>query len=92
MEYKSSKRWAILKDGRTLKSLESKGLINKPPTRASPARGKWGSCYCYVEALNEGGLCEDSTTVVKVKKNKRSFRLKYFSGCFLPYVIELVNK
>ncbi len=76
----------IVRDTRTLRMLERRGLIAEPPESHRPTGKKWGGAkgYYYVDEKELG--------IDWIKIGHFEYRRKYFDGCFFPLVLRRVAK
>jgi hypothetical protein len=82
--------YKIVDDARTLRRLERLKLIAEPREALRPSKNgvacRWGKhTYCYVNDV-PGGLTTSGWTDLDGHK----FKLKYFDGCFFPFVVERI--
>lgn len=75
----------VVNDMSILKGMQTKGLIKFHPQTGTKITGLYGgkkfTCH-YVD-----DRCEGVPTIFEYKGKK--YTLKYFSGCFCPYVVRV---
>lgn len=88
--------YEVIRDGTTLRSLKRLGLIalpgeimrphrkGKPATSWGRSRSRYELDFYYVNDV-EGGLTTHTWTFVSKKLGH--CKLKYFDGCFFPFVV-----
>lgn len=75
----------VVRNIRTLKAMEKKGFIKLLPETGTKIKTLSGSIItcCYVHDYADGEFGE-------FVYNKQKYRLKYFDGCFYPFVVAIV--
>lgn len=68
--------YKIVTDGRVLNALKKRGLINE-----------WDKIHKYINEYNMDRLGSENEIIY----NNNKYIIKYFDGCFMPYVIVINN-
>ena len=66
----------IIKHAAKLKAFARAGYIAEPAEHFRPLGKKWGAGYAYVDERTH-----------EFRHRGVSYRIKYFSGCFFPFVV-----
>lgn len=74
--------YEVVRTARELRLLAKLGEITEPPAHVRPRPGRWGRDYHYVNDV-DGGVC----CGVWKKVGRSEYRLRYFDGCFFPFLL-----
>ena len=69
-------KYEIVTDGRILNALKNRGLINE-----------WDKIHKYINEYKMDRLSSKDEIIY----NNNKYIIKYFDGCFMPYVIVINN-
>ena len=69
-------KYEIVTDGRILNALKNRGLINE-----------WDKIHKYINEYKIDRLSSKDEIIY----NNNKYIIKYFDGCFMPYVIVINN-
>ena len=69
-------KYKIVKDGRILNALKNRGFINE-----------WDKIYKYINDYKMDRLCSQDEIIY----NNDKYIIKYFEGCFMPFVCKIIN-
>ena len=69
-------KYEIVTDGRILNALKNRGLINE-----------WDKIHKYINEYKMDRLASKDEIIY----NNNKYIIKYFDGCFMPYVIVINN-
>jgi len=68
--------YKIVTDGRVLNALKKRGLINE-----------WDKIHKYINDYKMDRLCSQDEIIY----NNDKYIIKYFEGCFSPFVCKVIN-